>query len=458
MILGLLMGMIAFISCKKEKTAAAELSVSATEIAFPQEGATMGLTVIANASWNISNPVSAWLQVSQTTGNSGTSTLQLTAVPNSSGTTRSGILNVNSTNGQSRRVTVSQPSSIYPTYNISPKAPDVTGMSSTAVQLAAKMHLGWNIGNTMEAPGSENGWGNPDVTEDYIKFVKQQGFNAIRIPCSFDWSHVDNKATAHIDQNWLNRVKEVIGYCVNNDMYVLLNIHWDNGWLENNCTLNKKDSVNAKQKAYWEQIATAMRDFDEHLMFASANEPNADDATKMGVLLSYHQTFVNAVRSTGGKNAYRCLVIQGSSEWITVDAFPTDPTPGKLMFEEHNYTPFQFCALSEDASWGKMFYYWGAGHHSTIEPDRNPNWGEESEQTKWFDKMKSMFIDKGIPVIMGEYGAYRRNGSSHEPLDLATHNDAVDYWITFVTKHAKTIGAVPFLTSALFQFSQKKAL
>jgi len=444
MILGLLMGMIAFISCKKEKTAAAELSVSATEIAFPQEGATMGLTVIANASWNISNPVSAWLQVSQTTGNSGTSTLQLTAVPNSSGTTRSGILNVNSTNGQSRRVTVSQPSSIYPTYNISPKAPDVTGMSSTAVQLAAKMHLGWNIGNTMEAPGSENGWGNPDVTEDYIKFVKQQGFNAIRIPCSFDWSHVDNKATAHIDQNWLNRVKEVIGYCVNNDMYVLLNIHWDNGWLENNCTLNKKDSVNAKQKAYWEQIATAMRDFDEHLMFASANEPNADDATKMGVLLSYHQTFVNAVRSTGGKNAYRCLVIQGSSEWITVDAFPTDPTPGKLMFEEHNYTPFQFCALSEDASWGKMFYYWGAGHHSTIEPDRNPNWGEESEQTKWFDKMKSMFIDKGIPVIMGEYGAYRRNGSSHEPLDLATHNDAVDYWITFVTKQAKTIGAVPF--------------
>jgi aryl-phospho-beta-D-glucosidase BglC (GH1 family) len=83
-------------------------------------------------------------------------------------------------------------------------------------------------------------------------------------------------------------------------MYVLLNIHWDGGWLEQNCTVAKKDSVNAKQKAFWEQIATTMRDFDEHLMFASANEPNTNsDTTQMAALMSYHQTFVNAVRSTG---------------------------------------------------------------------------------------------------------------------------------------------------------------
>lgn len=438
------MVMIALISCKKEKTAAAELTVSATEITFPPEGDTMGLTVTANAQWSISNPVTAWLQVSQTTGNTGSTALQLTTGENGTGASRSAVLVVSSTNGQARRVTVSQAPTIYPSYNISPKAPDATGMGSTAVQLAAKMNLGWNLGNTFEAPGGETGWGSPVITEDFIKFVKQQGFNAIRIPCSFDWSHIDNKATAHIDQNWLNRVKEVIGYCVNNDMYVLLNIHWDGGWLENNCTPDKKDSVNAKQKAYWEQIATAMRDFDEHLMFASANEPNTSDATQMNVLLSYHQTFINAVRSTGGKNTYRCLVIQGSSDLISVDAFPTDPTPNRLMYEEHNYTPFQFCGLSEDASWGKMFYYWGAGQHSTIEPDRNANWGEEDVQDAYFQKIKAQFIDKGIPILMGEYGAFRRNGSSPAPLDLATHNDAVDYWITYVTKHAKEIGAIPF--------------
>jgi hypothetical protein len=255
---------------------------------------------------------------------------------------------------------------------------------------------------------------------------------------------VDNTATAHIDTNWLNRVKEVVGYCVNNDMYVLLNIHWDGGWLDENCKPNKKDSVSAKVKAFWEQIGTTMRDFDEHLMFASCNEPTTNNAEEMNVLLSYHKTFIDAIRSTGGKNTYRCLVIQGSSELISVNAFPTDPTPNKLMYEEHNYTPYQFTLMDGDANWGKMFYYWGAGHHSTIEPDRNPNWGEESEHTKYFDKIKSMFIDKNIPVLMGEYGAYRRGGSRNIPKDLDTHNDAVDYWITYVTRQAITHGVKPF--------------
>ncbi len=150
---------------------------------------------------------------------------------------------------------------LYPSYNTTPIAPDITGMSSTAVQLAAKIGLGWNIGNTLEAPGGETGWGNPLITENYIKFVKQSGFNAIRLPCAW-FLHMDNAATAQINTDWLNRVKQVVQYCVNQDMYVLLNIHWDGGWLEKNCTSAKKDSVNALQKAFWEQIATTMRDFD----------------------------------------------------------------------------------------------------------------------------------------------------------------------------------------------------
>jgi aryl-phospho-beta-D-glucosidase BglC (GH1 family) len=159
---------------------------------------------------------------------------------------------------------------------------------STAMQLADKFTLGWNIGNTLEATGGETSWGNPLITESYVKFIKQSGFTAVRLPCAWDM-HVDNKATAHIDQNWMNRVKEVVVIVSINGLYVMLNIHWDGGWLENNITKAKQDSVSAKQKAFWEQIATAMRDYDEHLMFASANEPNADDAEKTGILLQYHQ-------------------------------------------------------------------------------------------------------------------------------------------------------------------------
>ena len=232
-------------------------------------------------------------------------------------------------------------------------------------------------------------------------------------------------------------------------MYVILNIHWDEGWLENNCTVLKKDSVNAKQRALWEQIATCMRDFDEHLMFASANEPNVENADQMDVLNSYHQTFINAVRSTGGRNSYRVLVVQGPSTDIDktcrlLNRLPIDKVNGRMMLEVHYYSPYQFCLMNGDANWGKMFYYWGAGLHSTIESDRNATWAEENDVIKSFGKMKTNFFDKGIPIVVGEYGAYRRNDGEHIPKELALHNDAVDYWLTYITKQAKANGMLPF--------------
>jgi len=448
----LLTTIIFFTSCKKDDVTP-ELTVTPLQLSLNPEGDTSEFSIVANSRWTISNAADAWLKVSQVNGNSGSTSIQIIVNKNGTGSARSTVLEVNATNGQGRRVTVTQKPTIYPTYNTSPKAPDATGMSSNAVELAAKMKLGWNIGNTFEAPGGETGWGSPVITEDYIKFVKANGFNAIRIPCAWSWHHLDNETTAHIDQNWMNRVKEVVGYCVNNDMYVLLNIHWDGGWLENNITEKKQDSVSAKQRALWEQIATAMRDFDEHLMFASANEPNAGDATAMKVLAEYHQTFIDAVRSTGGRNTYRVLVIQGPSTNMSLtpdlmSTLPQDPTANRLMVEVHNYNPSQFCFLPEDADWGKMAYYWGKDYQSTIEPERNflDSWtyGNEAALLSDFTKMKTKFIDKGIPVIIGEYGAYKRDGSNHVPKDLETHHNAVDYWITYSTKLAKTTGAIPF--------------
>lgn len=442
----LIVGLFSMNCHKKVDTVAPELSVSQSEISLPAEGGAADVTITGNAQWTISNGAS-WLQLNKTSGSSGSSTIELTATSNGTGATRSIILSIDAANGQARRVTVSQTATIYPSYNTSPQAPDSIGMS-TAVQLADKFKLGWNIGNTLEATGGETSWGNPQISEAYVKSVKQLGFTAIRLPCSWDL-HVDNKATAHIDQNWMNRVKEVVGYCVNNGLYVMLNIHWDGGWLENNISKLKQDSVNAKQKALWEQIATAMRDFDEHLMFASANEPAADNAEEMEVLTSYHQAFVNAVRSTGGRNSFRVLILQGPSTSMSLtydlmNTLPNDPVNNRLMVEVHNYTPSQFCFLNEDVSWGKMVYYWGSGYHSTIEPDRNATWGEEDTHIADFNKMKEKFVDKGIPVIMGEYGAYRRNGSAHIPLELELHESSVDYWISFVTKEALSRGIKPF--------------
>jgi endoglucanase len=339
-----------------------------------------------------------------------------------------------------------RPTAGYPSYNTSPLPPDATGMASNAAQLAAKINLGWNIGNTLEAIGSETAWGNPMVTKALIDKVKLSGFNAIRIPCSWN-QYMANSSTAQLKIDWLNRVKEVVQYCVDNGMYVIVNIHWDGGWLENNCTTTRQTSVNAMQKAFWEQIATHLRGFDEHLLFASANEPNVATATEMSVLNSYHQTFINAVRSTGGHNSYRVLVIQGPSTDIQktydlMNTLPSDQIANRLMTEIHYYTPWNFCGMTADESWGKMFYYWGQGYHSTTDLTRNANYGEEADVIKYFQMMKTKFVDKGIPVVLGEYGAIRRSSLTGDALTL--HLASRAYYLKYITQQASANGLIPF--------------
>jgi aryl-phospho-beta-D-glucosidase BglC (GH1 family) len=337
-------------------------------------------------------------------------------------------------------------SNLYPSYNTNPIAADATGMGNTAAQLAAKIKLGWNMGNSLEAIGGETAWANPKVTKALIDLVKANGFNAIRIPCSYD-QYLANSTSAKIKEEWLARVKEVVQYGVDNDMYVIVNIHWDGGWLENNCTEAAKSATNAKQKAYWEQIATYLRDFDEHLLFASANEPKVSNASQMAVLTTYHQTFIDAVRSTGGKNAYRTLVVQGPDTDIEKTnklmlTLPTDKVANRMMMEVHYYTPYQFTLMDKDEDWGKMYYYWGATNRSTTDTERNPTWGEEADLAKLFKTMKTQFVDKGIPVILGEFGAIRRSNltGSNLPLHLASRA----YYLKSVVQQAKANGMVPF--------------
>lgn len=317
-------------------------------------------------------------------------------------------------------------------------------MTRTASEISARIQLGLNIGNTLEATGGETAWGNPLITQDFVDTAKAKGFNAIRLPCS--WNQYADATTAKISDTWLDRVKDVVQYCINADLYVVLNIHWDGGWLEGHITPADKDAVAAKQKAFWEQIATHLRSFDERLLFASANEPNAADATQMEVLLAYHQTFIDAVRSTGGRNAYRTLVLQAPQTNIDLSQslwtkMPTDSATDRLMAEVHYYDPSQFTIITEDASWGKMFYYWGKDFHSTLEPDRNATWGEEDWVDQKMTLAKSVFIDKGIPVMVGEFGATPRTN----PLDLDLHKASRAHWMKYVTQKALANGLRPFL-------------
>jgi endoglucanase len=334
---------------------------------------------------------------------------------------------------------------LYPNYNTNPVASDSAGMGSNAKQLASHIKLGWNIGNTMEAIGGETAWGNPLVSNELLQLVKASGFDAVRIPVA--WDQYANQQTAEISADWLKRVKQVVQLCMDNNLYVVLNIHWDGGWLENNVTPAKQAANNAKQRAFWQQIATQLRDFDERLLFASANEPNVEDTAQMSVLNSYHQTFVDAVRATGGKNAYRVLVVQGPSTDIEKTntlwtQMPTDTATNRLMAEVHFYTPYNFALMQKDESWGKQFYYWGQGFHSTTDTAHNPTWGEEATIDQLFDLMKVQFVDKDIPVVLGEFSAMRRTYLTGD--DLTLHLAGRAYYHKYVVQQALARGLIPF--------------
>lgn len=451
------------ISCSKDEgdttptnptPAETTITSSATSVSIAESSRSAAITITMTGKDWAAVSDQAWCTLSVTSSSLQSQEVTINVSANTTTIARQAILTfVMDGNAQKNvKVTVTQAASLslYPSYNTNPIAADATGMSSNATELASKMKLGWNIGNTLEATGGETAWGNPKVTKALIDFVKANGFNAIRIPCSWN-QYLANSTNAQIKADWLARVKEVVQYCVDNDMYVIVNIHWDGGWLENNCTEAKKVENNAKQKAFWEQIATQLRGFDEHLLFASANEPNVEDATQMAVLNSYHQTFIDAVRSTGGKNAYRNLIIQGPSTDIEktsklMTTLPTDKVANRIMAEVHFY-PYQFTLMTKDESWGKMFYYWGAGNHSTTDTERNPTWGEEADIDKLFKSMKTQFVDKGIPVILGEFGAIRRDLTGDA---LTLHLKSRADFLKYVVKQSRANGMIPFYWDAGF--------
>lgn len=327
--------------------------------------------------------------------------------------------------------------------------PDKTGMELDAVDLMKNIKIGWNLGNSLEATGGETAWNNPATTLAMITKIREMGFNAVRIPCSWD-QYLNDETTYEIKATWLARVKEVVDYCMQNDLYAILNIHWDGGWLENDIPNGFNEEVNNKQRVLWTQIATYFRDYDEHLLFAGCNEPNVEDEDDMATLLKYEQTFVDAVRATGGKNVYRNLIVQGPSTDIDktmqyMTALPVDETPNRLSVEVHYYSSWQFCGMENDESWGKAFYFWGEENKKYATGVYEGRWdnvcGESYVQSQ-FQKLKERFTDQGIPVIIGEFAAIRRTLSDEQAQE--GHDLSRAAFDECVVREANARGLVPF--------------
>lgn len=294
-----------------------------------------------------------------------------------------------------------------------------------AYDIVKEMGAGTNLGNTLEACGTwikpsntsnyETAWGQPVTTQEMIDGMKAAGFDSLRIPVA--WSNMmANDGTYTINENYFNRVETVLNYALNADMYVIINIHYDSGWwarFGSKTEQERKDAM-TKYKTMWTQIANRFNEYSDRLIFESANEElgtrlnSTDDYKGSGyyskndldslykLTNEINQTFVDVVRSTGGNNARRFLLIAGYNTDIskTCDLrykMPSDTIDSHLMVSIHYYSPATYClADNPNNSWGYK-----------------ESWGTDEDiktlQSE-LSQMRISFVNKGYPVIIGEYG------------------------------------------------------
>jgi endoglucanase len=213
----------------------------------------------------------------------------------------------------------------------------------------------------------------------------------------------------------MNRVEEVVNYAQNAGLYTIINVHHDGAnsdaskqsttWLslidsQGSVTEANTAAAQAELVAIWAQIAERFKDYDQRLMFESMNEIHvgygAPEASYYAVVNRWNQAFVDTVRAAGGSNPDRCLVVPGYNTNIdyTVDGFvlPTDSAANRLIVSCHTYDPWNFAGVGSDHVWGTS--------------------AERSTVTSKFDMLKTVYVSKGTPVILGEYGAV--NQAAHD--------------------------------------------
>lgn len=331
------------------------------------------------------------------------------------------------------------------------KAAGSDEFTRTAIEIAADMGYGWNLGNTMEATNTwthnpkvtdfETAWGQPVTTKAMIDGIKKAGFNSIRIPVS--WSNMmSSDGNYTIDASYFKRIDEIISYAFANDMYVIINDHYDGGWWKGFAS-NKTECMK-HYKNMWTQVAGHYKDYPEKLIFESANEElgnslkndneNVAELKLYSLTNEINQTFVDIVRQSGGNNTRRYLLIAGFNTDIdktcsSLYEMPADTISNHLMVSVHYYTPWTYVGLYKDE---------GYGYKAT--------WGTDSDKSEMagnFARMKK-FTDAGYGVVIGEYSVLPQYISSGNYKRKDGDTTFIKYLLTLCDKY----GYAPYVWDA----------
>lgn len=276
-----------------------------------------------------------------------------------------------------------------------------------STELVKEFQIGWNLGNTLDATGggalltSEMSWGNPKTSEEVFKKLKDSGFNIVRIPVSWE-NHFGPEPEYMIHDVWLKRVKEIVDYAIDNDLYVIINMHHEEWHFPSYDNQEKATTILTK---VWAQIADEFKDYDEHLIFEGMNEPrmkgtalewNGGNAEARDVINQLNNSFVETIRKADGNNPYRHLMIPtyaASSDSKTWRDFVI-PEDDKIIVSIHAYTPYNF-ALNKNgtAKWS------------------SENQSDTRDIDNLMNNIYNSFLSKGVPVIIGEFGAVDKDNS-----------------------------------------------
>jgi len=295
----------------------------------------------------------------------------------------------------------------FVSFNLYARESTLTGKSAT--EITAMMNKGWNMGNTFDATGGnkdniyshETSWGNPKVTKELIEGVKAAGFSTIRIPITWE-NYIDKNNNYEIYPEYMARIKEVVDYAYDAGLFIIVNVHHE-GWVNRKDLDKSYEDIGKELAAVWKQISNTFADYDQYLIFEGMNEPRAQGTSYEwnGTLACYdainylNQVFVETVRKNAkGYNNERMLMIPGYAASSSASVLKTIKLPeinGKtvsnLCVAVHCYSPYNFC-LSDN--------------QTTFDPKKS---GDTIDITSLFSTLKSLFLDKGIPVVMGECGA-----------------------------------------------------
>ena len=327
----------------------------------------------------------------------------------------------------------------------------------SAYEINRRMGMGINVGAQLDAYYEENGeyfadeevWGNKKVTQDYFNKLAQVGYKSVRIPVT--WLGTYGPAPDYkIDEGRLNRVAEVVDYALSAGLYAIINMHHDGlgyFWLDFKKAAVDSDynrKVNEQLAAMWTQIARKFRDKDEHLIFESFNEPGQDgifsawpsEAEKKALQAEYNclnewnQTFVDAVRKTGGNNAKRWLiVVAGGATERNFDQFriPHDyVSNNRIMLSLHFYEPASY-AFGYCEEWG---------HTSKIYDEEASRFDEHFIENE-FIKYREQYLERNIPLCIDELGCFNRETERGKAFQL--------YYLEYLVRAATINGFATFI-------------